>query len=341
MKNKYFIPLFWMLTVVGLLSGLQSYFFIYRLERNTESFISSIAIGLIYNWYYLGLSALLYYIIPLQMNEKTKKYIYVLHIPVFFINALLHQLLYGYVQQRLLGIAADFSISGALLRTTNAWVDYFVYIIFLLVFYSIGYRKMLLDKAVQITETQMQLSRSVLSEMRNRLHPEFFFYSLNSIQSAVQHDRFREADKLMSSLSSFLRGTVYGSQDVEVELHEELGLIESYIATRSLCSNAENMCSIACPAELREALVLNRQIFSFAENVFRQDLTLTIRNEGDLLAVVMTGNVSGDYIEPVNLVKKYLLDYYGSRSDVISYEREGGLNIEMRLPLKFKNQSGV
>lgn len=341
MSKKYFAPLFWVLTVVGLLSGLQSYFFIYRLDRSAGSLFSSIFIGLIYNWYYLGLSAVLYFIIPLQMNEKTKKYIYLVHLPVFFISALLHQLLYGYMQQRFVGIAIDFSIAGALLRTTNAWIDYFVYIIFLLVFYSINYRKMLLDKAVQITETQMQLSRSVLSEMRNRLHPEFFFYSLNSIQSAVQHDRFREADKLMSSLSSFLRGTVYGSQDIEVELHEELGLIESYMATRSLCSNAEYICSITCPAELKDSLVLNRQIFSLAENVFLRDLILIVRNDGDLLAVEMAGNVSGEYVESVNLVEKYLREYYGSRSDVALSESEDGFKIELHLPLKFKNQSGV
>ena len=271
------------------------------------------------------------------MNEKTKKYIYLVHIPIFFVNALLHQLLYGFIQQTLLGISTDFSIEGALLRTTNAWIDYFVYIIFLIVFYTIEYRKILLDKAVRITETQMQLSRSFLSEMRNRLHPEFFFFSLNSIQTAIQHDKFREADKIMSSLSNFLRGTVYGSQDAEVELREELKLIESYLEARALCTDTENVYSVVCPAELKEALILNRQLFSFAEDVFKQDMNLTIRDDFNTLVVTISGSVFCAYADSVALVKKYMQEYYGSRGNVLSSENDGRLIVEVRLPLTLKN----
>ncbi len=341
MRQKYFVPLLWILTVVGIISGLQSFFFIYRGEKNISEFLLSLFISLVYSWYYLGLSAFLYYIIPLQFQENSSRYVKLFHLPALFVNALLHQSLLGFMQNTLLGASVDLSPSGILLKTTNAWIDGFVYLIFLLVMYSLEYKKNVLEQAMKISEAQMNLSKSVLSEMRNRLHPDFFFYSLNSIQSAVQQDKFREADKIMSSLSTFLRGTVYGSQDVEVELHEELSLLESYLETRALCSGSQGVYSISCPVELKDALILNRQIFSLAEDIFRDDLKLMIRNDGGILVTEMTGKVACDYTATITLVKKYLQEYYGSRSDVAAVENEGVLRIEMRLPLNFKNQLGV
>ncbi len=78
-----------------------------------------------------------------------------------------------------------------------------------------------------------QLSRARLDALTIRLQPHFLFNTLHAISSLVL-EKPREANRMIARLSELLRLTLHRTRSPFVPLHQELELLEHYIALQEM-----------------------------------------------------------------------------------------------------------
>lgn len=76
---------------------------------------------------------------------------------------------------------------------------------------------------------QRELAEARLNRLTDLLQPHFLFNSLNLI-SSVMHEDVARADRLLCQLADLLRQTLGASQKLEHTVHEELALVEPFLA---------------------------------------------------------------------------------------------------------------
>ena len=77
------------------------------------------------------------------------------------------------------------------------------------------------------------LTKAQLQTLQMQLNPHFLFNTLNSIASLI-HENPRAADKMIGSLSDFLRLTLKTSGRSEVTLREELEYLDHYFTIEQI-----------------------------------------------------------------------------------------------------------
>jgi hypothetical protein len=81
----------------------------------------------------------------------------------------------------------------------------------------------------ELDRTRRALAEARLARLSDQLQPHFLFNSLNLI-SAVMYEDVARADRLLCQLADLLRQTLAASEKAEHTVHEELALVQPFLA---------------------------------------------------------------------------------------------------------------
>ena len=231
---------------------------------------------------------------------------------------------------------------------------YGILIYFLIVFIllALDYRQRFRDEHMLALELQHQLAQSQLQTMKMQLQPHFLFNALNTIAMMVRRKKSSEAIGMIANLSEMLRNSLNRKRQPLVPLHEELHLIEQYLAIEKVrYQDRLRVTQRIQPASL-PLLVPNLILQPVVENAFkhgiakslhhaRLEISTRIEDQQLVLEVFNTGHALPDGwnlhdhqgIGLGNTVSRLMRLYRGNFRFQIT-EQEDGVLVRMVLPVE-------
>jgi sensor histidine kinase YesM len=224
------IPLFIILTLIATVNSVQAYFVFVKGEHYLINFLPYVLSKMIFMWYFALLSIVvrqLSTLIPLRSGHILIWII--VHTTVLFASLIVHHGFTFVIDKILLGPRASATFYAQLFNNPSVWLDFVMYLLFLLGFYMIEYKKENEENEIKVSRLEVELITSKLYEMRNRIHPKFLFNTLDVITELLSNKKNKEANRVLTLLSEFLRTTVYGNDSEEVFLEEEIIFLSKYL----------------------------------------------------------------------------------------------------------------
>lgn len=86
------------------------------------------------------------------------------------------------------------------------------------------------QEALNSIDLQRQLAAAQLRALQSQMEPHFLFNTLNTITSLVDLKRNTEASEMLSHLESLLRRSLQKHNPDKIPFHEELGVVDGYLA---------------------------------------------------------------------------------------------------------------
>lgn len=228
-------------------------------------------------------------------------------------------------------------VYGLILALGLAW-DYYVY-----------YR----EGQLRSSQLEAMLAQSQTQALRMQLHPHFLFNTLNSI-SALQLEDVSAAQKMMARLGDFLRMTLEGNGEQQVNLKKEMEFLNCYLEierirfgerlTTSLKIDPDAL-DVKVPTLILQPLVENAIRHGVSRQIKRGEISILARRQTASLLLQVRDNGSGvaikangecAIVEGVGLsnTRLRLECLYGTEAR-ITYENapEGGLIATIEIPL--------
>ncbi len=228
---KLFISLFVVLSFVGLVNSLQTYF-IYH--KTINPFLLLLFTKLIYNWYFIVIALIILILVNTQKKnvllEVTK------NVLIIFSLIVMHQLLF-YAFENLFLIRRSYnSFYQYMFNNPLVWLDVVMIILFYLVFYLIKYKNQLKENELMSYQLKEKLSFTKLQELKSKINPSFLYKSLEKIAELVKEGKTSEADSLLTAISDFLRMSLYNENNF-TSLIDEIEIVEKYLSVERIISN--------------------------------------------------------------------------------------------------------
>ena len=224
------VSLFFVLTLAGAVSTLQSYFILSVEKQYLSNLFGTFISEMTYFWYFLVVA---YIILRLSkkfsLNGPAFARRVAVHLAVLTASFFVHQTLYIVVNKAVWGEGFNGSFLYLMFNNPSVWIDIMVYSIFLVSIFLIEYKRMNEENELRCANLEAQLIRSKLNLLRTKIHPVFLFSTLGMITDFVRNGKNRDANTILSKLSDFLRVTVYESGTEFVVLHDELALLQRYL----------------------------------------------------------------------------------------------------------------
>jgi len=104
----------------------------------------------------------------------------------------------------------------------------FEYWVIFMFFAAFDYYKQYQDKAVELAQTENQLTNAKLSALKLQLQPHFLFNTLNTISSLMEFD-VKGGQKMVSRLGDLLRSLLDQNKRNIISLNEEVEFIQNYL----------------------------------------------------------------------------------------------------------------
>lgn len=197
-----------------------------------------------------------------------------------------------------------------------------------------------------------RLAEARLEALSAQLQPHFLFNTLNTISSVMYHDP-DAADRLISRLSDLLRASLSLSQEAEVALAEEMGLLERYLDIVRARFGERLVVTTDVGADTRDARVPPLLLQPLVENAIRHTVgerpgpgrvAVTVRRAGGRLRLVVADDGPGIEGDPDAAVgngvglantRDRLAWLHGDAATLELVNREGGgLKVEIDLPFR-------
>ena len=109
-------------------------------------------------------------------------------------------------------------------------------------------------RELRTAELERELTQAHLDALRLQLRPHFLFNALNAVSSVMYEDP-RKADRMIASLSDFLRAVLRQESTHTVSLREELRLLGQYLSIMQVRFGDRMHVAVDVPEALQEALV--------------------------------------------------------------------------------------
>jgi two-component system, LytTR family, sensor kinase len=209
------------------------------------------------------------------------------------------------------------------------------------------------QRELQISQLETELVRARLDALRMQLNPHFLFNTLNTV-SAVMYEDLDTADDMLARLCELLRRTMYGAEQHEVPLREELETLDLYLSImRARFADRLDVQIDAAPDTL-EARVPAMLLQPLVENALEHggmdaaDSTLVVRvvaeRVGDRLRLEVRDlgrGAAGEAVRPgigLGNTTERLRKLYGEqqRLDVAS-TAGGGFTVRVEIPLRVRD----
>jgi len=227
---KLFMSLFIVLSFVGLINSLQTYF-IYR--KTINPFLLLLLTKLIYNWYFIVIAVT---ILILVNSQKKNVFLEILKdVFIIFLLITAHQFIF-YASENLLLIRKSYnSFYQFMFNNPLVWLDVVMIILFYLGFYLIKYKNQLRENELTSCQLKEKLSLTKLQELKSKINPSFLYKSLEKISELVRDGQTNQADNLLTSVSEFLRISLYNEKDF-ISLRDEIDIVEKYLSVERIIS---------------------------------------------------------------------------------------------------------
>jgi len=124
------------------------------------------------------------------------------------------------------------------------------------------------QRELRAAQLEGSLARAELRNLRLQLQPHFLFNALNTI-SATMYDDPRAADEMLAQLAELLRASLRTAQTDEVPLHEELAVLDCYLAILRARFGDRLTVSIETDPGTAEAFVPSMLLQLLVENAVR------------------------------------------------------------------------
>lgn len=163
-------------------------------------------------------------------------------------------------------------------------------------------RRLSREREQRIQALERQLTQAQLETLQVQLHPHFLFNSLNAISTILYEDP-RAADRMIASLSDFLRRVLRTDKALEVPLCEELELLDLYLCVMRARFEDKLECTVSADPGLEQALVPQLILQPLVENALRYAadpqtgqiaVTVCARRNGETVLLEITDRGPGD-----------------------------------------------
>ncbi len=199
-------------------------------------------------------------------------------------------------------------------------------------------------------EREQELIKAQLELLKGQLQPHFLFNTLNSISWLMRED-VEAADNMMTSLGELLRTTLSVPASEEVTLRQELSMLELYLAIERARFQDRLKVLVNVDPETMDCNVPCLLLQPIVENAVRHgiarldrpglvevrarfvgaELSLSILDDGPGISSESTST------EGIGLAntRARLEKHYGEMQSLrYSNRNEGGLNVEIRVPIR-------
>ena len=120
---------------------------------------------------------------------------------------------------------------------------------------------------------EAQLVRAHLDALRSQLQPHFLFNTLNAITSLIRQQENQAAIEMVSRLSDLLRALLNLENEHEIPLHEELDLVEQYLAIEQVRFGDRLNIEINVEPDVADCLVPTLVLQPLAENAIKHGIS--------------------------------------------------------------------
>ena len=156
-------------------------------------------------------------------------------------------------------------ISGTLFYT-------FIMMAWSTLYFGIKYYREVEAERARALKAESHAHRAELQALRYQLHPHFLFNTMNAISTLIAEERNREAERMVTRLSDFLRLTLEQDTAPEVPLAEELDFVRRYLDIENIRFGDRLTTTIDTEPETLSALVPALVLQPIVENAVRHGI---------------------------------------------------------------------
>ncbi len=240
-RTSYWIPILFVLLLAAGIRSLQTFFFLFSGEKNLYSFCIVLTSNLCYFLYFLPLSLLAKELILRYPFQRTSHFkLIAIHTSVAVVSFFLHQTITLTIDNFLWN--AEWNTAHLVYQFFNnpaIWIEIIVYGLFVLGLYLHDYQLRTREREMVASQLEVELMNSRLQELKNRLQPEFLLGTLDSIAASVRSQKFSRANNILSTMSDFLRETVYSSADEWTTIEKEIEFLQIFLELQSVQNGSE------------------------------------------------------------------------------------------------------
>ncbi|WP_342118748.1 sensor histidine kinase [Pseudoduganella sp. OTU4001] len=210
-----------------------------------------------------------------------------------------------------------------------------------------GYYLSLQQVQLHLAQAQGAARDAELRALRLQVNPHFLFNSLNAISALVSAQSNREANRMLASLSDFLRATLAHDGRHEHALADELALLDAYLAIEKARLGERLRLTMKVGPDLLDSVVPYLILQPLVENAIRHGiaplstpgrLDILVEREGERLLIEVQNDGqqrphTGSGIGLAN-VRERLRHLYGAEQQVdAGWRLEGRFQVRIAMPL--------
>jgi len=229
-------------------------------------------------------------------------------------------------------------------------IAFLLYIIVVLMYYSINYYESLLNKETMEQRLKSLVKEAQLNELRSQLNPHFLFNSLNSINSLTISNATKAGDMIVK-LSEFLRYSLSLKGQNMSNLEKELYHIQLYLEIEKIRfgSRLDYICN--CPEEHKNWPMPLMILQPLIENAVKhgvyntsETVTITLVTEiiDNFLQISISNNFDPEFTNKkgtgtgLTNVKERLLIIYNNHNLLENFYQDNIFTVKIKIPLKSK-----
>jgi two-component system LytT family sensor kinase len=219
------------------------------------------------------------------------------------------------------------------------------------VVFALSFDERAREQSLRLVEAQALAAESQNQMLRYQINPHFLFNTLNALSSLILQKDFDRAERMVLSLSNFLRASLENTPGDKITLAEELAAQRQYLAIEQERFGDRLVLVETVPAELHDALVPGLILQPLIENAVKYGVARTTRpvrveigaahGEHGLAVTVMDDAVPDIAKAPATLgvglanVRRRLEVLYGEAGRLTCGPRPGGgFAAAVELPLE-------
>ena len=201
---------------------------------------------------------------------------------------------------------------------------------------------------LHLAQAQSAARDAELRALRLQVNPHFLFNSLNAVSALVSAQSNREANRMLASLSDFLRATLAHDGRHEHALADELALLDAYLAIEKARLGDRLRLTMKVGPDLLDSIVPYLILQPLVENAIRHGiaplaspglLDIRVGRDGARLCIgVHNDGLQGQHVGRgigLSNVRERLNRLYGTDQQVnAEWGTDGRFHVRIALPLR-------
>ncbi len=208
------------------------------------------------------------------------------------------------------------------------------------------------EQRLRLMEAQALAAESQNQMLRNQINPHFLFNTLNALSSLILQKDVERAERMVLSLSNFLRASLEKAPSDKITLADELTVQRQYLAIEQERFGDRLIFRESAPAAVREALAPGLILQPLIENAVKHGVArttrpvtirITAKTQGETLILTVEDDAVADIAtEPATTlgvglanVRRRLAVLYGEAGVLTCGPKPGGgFAARIELPLE-------